>query len=478
MSMDTGALASSASLFELDDYGAGVACDGARAPDGAVALDRRTFHAGDSISLQLSPGPHTVVLLAYDDNMTLLGSGCASQDLPPGGQICIDLVLDAAPDLAEPGAPADLAPVCCAAIHGSCAGCVLTCTTGYANCDGKASNGCEVDLHSPSSCGTTCMNRVDCTTKLLDATGVSCPAGACIFGGCANGFGNCDGIAANGCETSLDQPAACGTTCGNRVDCTMTVKNASGPNCTAGVCGYSGGCNGGWGDCDGATANGCETSLDLVGSCGTTCANKVDCNATVQNATVTGCAAGACTFTCTGAFVDCDLVASNGCETDLSALTSCGTTCANRVDCSTAVKNANGISCTGGACSYTTCHPGYVNCSGSPATGCETAQHIDGLGDYFTDCSVANGAWSLNLAKEAANAWDSSVASANGSSNLSGGTQYWVCVNSSAKSRSACWTYNATGSQTAAIGQVFLSAFNGLWLPGSGSNHGTQYSWY
>jgi len=274
------------------------------------------------------------------------------------------------------------------------------------------------------------------------------------------------------------QPTACGTTCANRVDCSSAVKNASGADCTAGLCSYAS-CKGGFGDCDGDKTNGCESGLTTAASCGASCQAKVDCNTTVEHATVTGCsAAGACTFTCTGGFNDCDAVASNGCETDLSALTSCGTTCGNRVDCTTAVKNANGITCTGGACGYTTCFAGWANCSGNSATGCETMQHIDGVGEYFTDCSVANGAWSLMLGLEAANAFDSTGVISNGSTGNAPNQQFWVCDNSSKRSHCACWTYMATGTQATLAGQVMLSAQNGYWLPGSGSQHGTQYAWY
>jgi hypothetical protein len=407
--MTPGALASGATLFELDDYGAAVACDGDHAPDGAVPLDRRTFHTGESVSLQLAPGHHTVVVLAFDDAMDLLGSGCASQDLPAGGQICINVELSPAPDLAMPPGP-------------------------------------------------------DMTTPMPD------------LAGCPPGLGDCDGDPTNGCETNLVLPNACGTTCGNRVDCSSTVKNASGADCVAGLCSYSS-CKGGFGDCDGDKANGCETTLTTVGSCGTSCATKVDCNTTVEHATVNGCTSGACSFTCTGGFTDCDGVASNGCETDLTALVSCGTTCGNKVDCTTAVKNANGITCSSGACGYTTCFAGWCNCSGTQATGCETMQHIDGLGDYFTDCAVANGAWSLPLGQEAANAWDSTGAINNGSTSFTGGAlQYWVCNNSTKKNHTACWTYDATGAQAVNKGQVFLST--GFWLSGSGASHGTQYAWY
>jgi hypothetical protein len=55
-----------------------------------------------------------------------------------------------------------------------------------------------------------------------------CAAGACTVVGCAAGFGNCDGSAANGCETatatSVTNCGQCGRAC------------AAGQTCAAGVC--------------------------------------------------------------------------------------------------------------------------------------------------------------------------------------------------------------------------------------------------
>jgi hypothetical protein len=48
----------------------------------------------------------------------------------------------------------------------------MVCSPGFANCDGEASDGCEVDLESdPTNCG---------------ACGVSCDGRACLEGACAS----------------------------------------------------------------------------------------------------------------------------------------------------------------------------------------------------------------------------------------------------------------------------------------------------
>jgi hypothetical protein len=79
------------------------------------------------------------------------------------------------------------------------------CAPGYANCDGNAANGCEVDLtEDPNHCGT-------CSTSCGvpgDAIGV-CVAGTC-GSACPVGRYDCDGNAANGCESTY---ACSPTTC-------------------------------------------------------------------------------------------------------------------------------------------------------------------------------------------------------------------------------------------------------------------------
>ena len=71
---------------------------------------------------------------------------------------------------------------------------------------------------------------------------------------CAPGTADCDGNSSNGCEVDLtsdeDNCGACGTTCGNGPYATGV--------CQAATCGNT--CQPGWYDCDGNTANGCESA--------------------------------------------------------------------------------------------------------------------------------------------------------------------------------------------------------------------------
>ncbi len=242
-------------------------------------------------------------------------------------------------------------------------GCVYACNAGFADCDGVASNGCEVDLRTSLShcgaCGRACT--------IAGGAGV-CAAGACQVRSCDAGRANCDSDPTNGCETSIASDVtacgACGVRCPSRAGADVT--------CTSGTCGFT--CLAGLADCNGSPTDGCEVDTRVTaahcGGCGRACAARPNAAAS--------CAASACVYTCATGFADCDGVASNGCEVDLrSTPSSCGA-------CGRACAVANGTAgCASGACTVASCNSGFGNCDGSAANGCEVA-----LGTSSANCGA------------------------------------------------------------------------------------------
>jgi hypothetical protein len=266
----------------------------------------------------------------------------------------------------------------CSPAHGtpSCGGgtCSIACSGGWGNCDGNAqTNGCETQLNTLTNCG-------NCGTSCsLANASASCSTGSCQFVSCNSGFGNCDGNNGNGCETntqgSVSNCGACGTVC----------SNAHGtPSCGAGACSIV--CSGGWGNCDGnAQTNGCETQLNTLtncGTCGTGCS--------LPNAT-TSCSTGSCQFvSCSSGFGNCDGSTGNGCETSLNTVSNCGA-------CGTSCSNAHGSTSCGASGCAPVCSGGWGDCNGNPNDGCETSlTTLTNCASCGTACNLPNAASSCS----------------------------------------------------------------------------------
>jgi hypothetical protein len=117
------------------------------------------------------------------------------------------------------------------------------CESGYC-CDGY----CRDVQSDPANCG-------GCGIRCTNAHGTTaCADGSCIPV-CDSAWGNCDGDATDGCETSLRTVTDCGA-CGR--ECALANASAS---CSTGTC-LIAGCHAGYADCDGNNANGCEYDLD------------------------------------------------------------------------------------------------------------------------------------------------------------------------------------------------------------------------
>ncbi len=255
----------------------------------------------------------------------------------------------------------------------SCGGgqCSITCLPGFANCDGSAANGCEINttnnVNNCSSCGNVCPPQGGTP---------ACSNSQCTVSSCAPGKGDCDGNTLNGCETTtttdVDNCGGCGLAC--------FVQNGT-AGCAGSTC-FVASCNPGFANCDGLYANGCETNLHTLADCG---ACGVGCN--LANAT-SSCATGTCGIvSCAGTFADCDGTTANGCEVNTASnIANCGT-------CGNACSAVNGSpSCSGGACSIT-CAAGFGNCDSNVGNGCETAttNNVNACGGCGNVCAVQNG---------------------------------------------------------------------------------------
>jgi hypothetical protein len=255
----------------------------------------------------------------------------------------------------------------------TCSGgvCVMgPCNSGYANCNGDARDGCEVntstDVANCGKCGAPC--------SLGHAT-ASCTSGTCTVASCESGYQNCNGIATDGCESHVpDDATNCGA-CGNACSLSHAVAG-----CASGTCIVSS-CSPGYENCNGADSDGCEVNLTAdpvhCGACSTVC------NA---NNGIATCSAGLCGIVCNGNHDNCDGdVAANGCETDLTSTTlHCGS-------CTTACTNGNGTTnCVSGVCAPI-CNAGYLSCDNNLVNGCE--QNVFTDTSHCGGCATACGAY-------------------------------------------------------------------------------------
>jgi hypothetical protein len=235
---------------------------------------------------------------------------------------------------------------------GRCA--LVRCNDGFADCNNDLSDGCEADLRRDlQHCGT-CNSACPMVTN---AGTVACSAGRCGYT-CRAGYADCDGDPATGCERFLDEDE---TNCGRCGRACMARPNADLITCGMGVCGAL--CNVGYGDCDGDSANGCETntrtSAAHCGACGSTCPARPN--------GVPACAAGRCTVRCNPGFGDCDGDPINGCEADLRTTAEHCSACGSRCDLP-----GGTAACVGGVCSLAACGDNFADCDNNLDNGCES----------------------------------------------------------------------------------------------------------
>jgi hypothetical protein len=362
-STDGGARACSLESRAVCSQGVCVPCAGSLSPCDGACVDTQTnslhcgacgTHCPDGYECQSGS-----CRLACATGLTVCGGRCVSTLINPEhcgmcGNRC--------------PATGNAEPTC---QMGTCG--VSGCRAGYADCDRNPANGCETNtLTSVSDCGA-CGRACGGANRTP-----ACTNGVC-GGTCATGFADCDGDAANGCETdtraNTDHCGACGNTC------TATSGTAL---CVMGACAVSTvTCAAGRGDCNNVSTDNCETDLSTVmncGRCGVACA--------LPNATTT-CTAGECRVAaCATGYRDCDLSAANGCEVDVrSNMSHCGM-------CGRACALAHATAaCANMTCAIGSCDPGWADCDRNPANGCE----VD-LGADRNNCGACGAACTLPFA--------------------------------------------------------------------------------
>jgi hypothetical protein len=148
-------------------------------------------------------------------------------------------------------------------IDGFCV--IYSCEQGYGNCDGEDATGCEKRLDDTTDCGAC---GALCSFENATAT---CLSGICALERCNQGFGDCNNDPKDGCETSLNTLTNCGA-CNN----TCTIPENGDVTCQNGTCTATA-CDKGWDSCDNDPNTFCETRIDTVencGRCGQACNSK------------------------------------------------------------------------------------------------------------------------------------------------------------------------------------------------------------
>jgi hypothetical protein len=253
--------------------------------------------------------------------------------------------------------------------------------TDFRNCNLTVDDGCESDVTSDAKncglCGNAC------------AAGSSCIKGRC---GCPSGLIECpgpDGVPR--CTNPKSDDANCGG-CGNEcappAEMCSPMPNRAYYGCGGGTCGqlkcggYSSDCNGDMAalacNSDGCEVEDVRTDKNNCGGCGIKCTGAQEC---IDEGNGYECAVPCARFGKTAC-------PDGRCVDLLSDVYSCG-------GCNNACPNAGPHqvrSCNKGLCAYE-CAPGFADCNGSAADGCEVnlQTHAGNCGACGASCDVAAG---------------------------------------------------------------------------------------
>jgi hypothetical protein len=311
------------------------------------------------------------------------GTGVGGGTCFPGAKVCPDAtgkLVCANSNVPETGCKSSSACKPCTIPHATAACsdngvCSIDhCDSGWDDCNGDAADGCETNLASTDThCGS-------CATDCIASKGANwiCNAGACEVNQCCPTgvctLRNCDGDRGNGCEvdiaTDVNNCNGCGTAC--------VLPHAT-PKCEASACAIDH-CDPGWSDCNGQPGDGCEVNTDgdfnNCGGCGKACST---------NNGGPACVSAACQIACFAGFANCNGDVGDGCEINVASDPAhCGG-CSNACN----PQHATGIGCSNGGCTMSGCTPPWADCSGGVSDGCETDTSSDTAhcGSCSTSCS-------------------------------------------------------------------------------------------
>jgi hypothetical protein len=156
---------------------------------------------------------------------------------------------------------------------GTCA--LGSCHAGWGNCDGDPANGCETDIRTDvNNCGG-CNTQCNTTNATPD-----CVDGSCRVT-CHEGFANCDGSAFTGCEIDTRTDADhCGA-CNHRCQFPNAGAFCEDGTCVLGPCGDRRTGTFVWANCDDDPNTGCETDImndsAHCGGCHQACSDGQEC---------------------------------------------------------------------------------------------------------------------------------------------------------------------------------------------------------
>jgi hypothetical protein len=277
----------------------------------------------------------------FDDLTRTVAGGVSRRRLLAGAAAALGGALNrrpAAAACAAYGRPCAADGSCC---NGStCQGGVCRCPARAAVCNTASGPAC-VACPPGQILGAGC--RCLCKTTGQPPVGGVCP--------CPNGQTACGGA----CVDTASDAAHCGG-CG--ADCLAALPNTATAACQQGIC-RAASCALGWADCDGDSANGCETPLGTIDDCGA-CGDA--CPGIPNGAPV--CEAGACATACLPGFKRCAV--GGPCVPDESCCTPADCRAADAANCEAAPI------CDAGACVYPPADHATVcrdpSCAGGTAT--------------------------------------------------------------------------------------------------------------